>query len=73
LSLVRERVEGLDEGHGVAARGRIASIVGLYNSKLNILRTARAALLLLAGRLLALQLALGSLAVGGFDTFVVAL
>jgi len=65
-------VEGLDERRGVATRRGIASIVGLSNGELNILRTARAALLLLASWLLALQLALGTLAVGGLDTLVVA-
>jgi len=65
-------VEGLDERWGIATRGRVASIVGLCNGELNILRTARAALLLLASRLLALQLALGALAVGGLDALVVA-
>jgi hypothetical protein len=66
-------VEGLDERGSVPTRRRIASVVGLCNGDLNILRTARAALLLLAGRLLALQLALGALAVGGLDALVVAL
>jgi len=70
---MRERVEGLDERRSVAARGRVAGIVGLNHSKLDVLRTARAALLLLASRLLALQLALGALAVGGLDALVVAL
>jgi len=72
LSFVCERVESLDERHGVSTRGGIASIVGLNHSQLNILRTARAAFLLLASRLLALQLALGSLAVGGLHALVVA-
>jgi len=72
LSFVCERVESLDERHGVSARGRIASIVGLNHSQLNILRTARAALLLLTSRLLALQLAFGSLTVGGLHALVVA-
>jgi len=69
---MRERVEGLNERRGVATRRGVASVVGLHNGELNILRTARAALLLLASGLLALQLALGALAVGGLDALVVA-
>jgi len=73
LDGVRERVEGFNERGSVAARRRIASIVGLHDGELDVLRPARAALLFLASRALALQLALGALAVGGLDTLVVAL
>jgi hypothetical protein len=72
LSFLSERMEGFNERHCVPTRRRIASIVGLDNSQLYVLRTTWAALLFLTSRLLALQLALGSLAVGGFDTLVVA-
>jgi len=72
LVLEVERVHGLDERGSVGARRRIASIVGLYDGHLSTLRIARAALLFLASGLLALELALGALAVGRLDTLVVA-
>jgi len=37
LGGMRERVEGLDERRGVAARGRVAGIVGLNHGKLDVL------------------------------------
>jgi len=65
-------VHGLDEGGSIGARRRVASIVGLNDSHLSTLRIARAALLFLASRLLALELALGTLAVGRLHALVVA-
>jgi len=72
LNRVSDGVEGFQEGRSVATRRGIASVVGLNHSQLHTRGTARAALLLLTSGLLALQLALGSLAVGGFHTLVVA-
>jgi len=72
LSRMSEGMEGLNERRSIATRRRIASTVGLENSQLYVLRTTRAALLLLTSRLLALQLALGALAVGRLDALVVA-
>jgi len=66
-------VHGFQERRGVGARVRLALVVGLRDRHMHILRRARAALLLLASWLLALQLALGLLAVGGLDALVVAL
>jgi hypothetical protein len=66
-------VEGLNERGSVATRRRVASAVRLTDGELHVLRAARAALLLLASGLLALELALGALAVGGLDALVVAL
>ncbi len=73
LVLEVERVHGLDEGWGVCARVGVALLVGLHDSHFHRGGTARAALLLLTRRLLALQLALGLLAVGGLHALVVAL
>jgi len=69
---VLHAVEHLQERRGVGARGRVAGVVGLNDGHLDVAGTARAALLLLAGRLLALQLALGARAVGGLHALVVA-
>jgi len=66
-------VHGFQERRGVGARVRLALVVGLRDRHMHILRRARAALLLLASGLLALQLALGLLAVSGLDALVVAL
>jgi len=65
-------VEHFQERGGVGARRRVAGRVGLNDGDLDVGLAARAALLLLAGSLLALQLALGALAVGGLHALVVA-
>ena len=72
LDLVGDGVEGFQEGRSVGARRRIASVVGLNDGQLDGLGGARAALFFLAGGFLALQLAFGTLAVGGLDALVVA-
>jgi hypothetical protein len=65
-------VEGLNERRSIGARLGVARVVGLHDGELNVGLTARAALLLLASGLLALQLALGTGTVGGFGALVVA-
>jgi len=76
LGLVSHRVEHLEERRSVAAGGLgTAGSSGLGDGELNVGLRASAASsrLLLAGRLLALHLALGLGAVGGLDALVVAL
>jgi hypothetical protein len=72
LNRVGDGVEGLDERRGVLARAGVARAGCLNNRQLNVASSARAALLFLASSLLALELALGALAVGGLDALVVA-
>jgi len=75
LGLVSHRVEHLEERRSVAAGGLgTAGSGGLGDGQLNVGLRASAASsrLLLAGRLLALHLALGLGAVGGLDALVVA-
>jgi len=76
LGLVSHRVENFEEAGSVAAAGldSSAGIVGLDNGQLHIRLRASAASsgLLLARRLLALQLALGLGTVSGLDALVVA-
>jgi len=72
LRLVHHRMEGLNERRSVAARHRVAIASGLHDGQLNVRQTARAATLLLASGSLALQLALGALAVRWLHALVVA-
>ena len=72
LLRVLKRVEHLEEtgDGGVGGAGRAAGSGGLGDGQLDIGVLARAALGLLAGSLLALQLALGLGAVGGLDALL---
>jgi len=74
LSLVGQSVHDFQEAGGVGARRGVAGVVGLNHSHLDAGAGARAALGLLssAGRLLTLQLALGTSTVGGLDALVLA-
>jgi len=73
LLLVLDGVEHLEEGgDGEGAAGGAAGVGGLGDGDLDVVVLARAALGLLAGGLLALELALGLGAVGGLDALVVA-
>jgi len=70
---VLDGVHHLQEGRtsdSAARAGSLAGSVGLRQRHLHTCCSARAALRLLASSLLTLQLALGLLAVGGFDTLV---
>jgi len=73
--IVTHVVHDLDEARssGAAGGGLGAALVGADDSNMDVGGRARAALGLLASRLLALQLALGLLAVGGLEALVVAL
>jgi len=71
LGFVLQSVHNFNESRSeTAGIGQSTSSVGLGNGKLNILSTARAALGLLAGSPLALQLALGLSTVGGLHALV---
>ena len=76
LGLVVHLVHHFQEGRSVGARRRVASVVGNDHSDLSVgglsARAAFRSLRQLASSLLALQLALGTSAVGGLGALVVA-